>query len=74
AQDLCGGERQGSGLPGDVICLWRVEPCSTLRGRIPVKIEPFRCVYIALVLGLFCLTSHSMYHYLARFLRWQSRA
>jgi len=27
-----------------------------------VKIEPIRRVYIALVLGLFCLTSHSMYH------------
>ncbi|MBO1748565.1 hypothetical protein [Stenotrophomonas indicatrix] len=25
-------------------------------------------------LGLFCLASHSVYHYLAQFCRWQSKA
>ncbi|WP_295575813.1 hypothetical protein [Stenotrophomonas maltophilia] len=39
-----------------------------------MKIEPIRLVYIALVLGVFCVTSHSMYHYLARFSRWQSKS
>lgn len=41
---------------------------------MPVKIEPIRLVYIALVLGVFYLASHSMYHYLARFSAWQSKA
>lgn len=40
---------------------------------MPVKIEPISLVYIALVLGLLSLVSHSVFHYLARFSRWQSK-